>query len=77
MSEQPGSFEELIAGITPEIHANLKRAVELGRWADGKRLSREQVELCLQAIIVYEAKALPETERTGYVERRNKPEACG
>ena len=77
MNEQPGSFEELIAGITPEIHANLKRAVELGRWADGRRLDARQVELCLQAIIVYEAQHLPEAERTGYVERKQKPERCG
>ncbi|MEJ6679447.1 MAG: DUF1315 family protein, partial [OM182 bacterium] len=34
-----------------------------GKWGDGARLSPEQVESCLQAIILYETKNLPESER--------------
>lgn len=74
MNEVPAlnasSFHDLIRSITPDIHAALRRAVELGRWADGARLTPEQVELCLQALIVYEAEQLPEPERVGYVERK-------
>lgn len=77
MTEKPATFLELIGNITPEIHASLKRAVELGRWPDGERLAREQVELCLQAIILYEERHLPESERTGFVERPAGPSACG
>ena len=75
---KPESFMSLIEDITPEIHANLRRAVELGRWPGGERLSAEQVELCLQALILYEARHLPESERSGYVGRGCKKTAsCG
>ena len=39
--------------LTPDIVANLKRAVELGKWPDGNRLTREQLETCMQAVIVW------------------------
>jgi uncharacterized protein len=70
------SLHELIRIINPEIHANLKTAVELGRWANGDRLSPEQVENCLQAIIAYEQSYLPETQRTGYVDTSAKQSHC-
>lgn len=68
------TFDELIRNINPEIYQNLKRAIELGKWPDGKPLSQEQKELCMEAIIVYEANNLPEQERTGYM--GNGPEDC-
>lgn len=77
MTAQFDSFEELIDSITPDVYENLKRAVELGRWPDGSRLRPGQLELSLQALIVYEAKHLPEHERSGFVERPQKPERCG
>ncbi len=64
-------FDELIRSINPEIHARLKTAVETGRWADGTRLRREQVEQCLQAIIAWEQRNLAPEEQTGYM-----PDAC-
>ena len=67
-------FQRLIANITPEIYASLKRAVEIGRWPDGRRLSDEQRELSLQAVIAWEMQHLPETERTGYIDRGSKAE---
>ncbi len=65
-------FNQLITNITPEIYASLKRAVEIGRWPDGRRLTDEQRQLSLQAVIAWEAKFLPETERTGYIDRGSK-----
>ncbi len=61
------NFEELVANITPEIYQQLKRAVELGKWADGSVLSKQQRESSLQGIIAYELEHLPEDERTGYI----------
>lgn len=61
------SFVEMIENITPEIYQNLKLAVELGKWSDGRKLSQEQKELCLQAMIAWETQNLPEDERTGYM----------
>ena len=64
---KPGdhSLEALIDTITPEIHDRLQSAIELGKWEDGGRLSPEQVEYCMQAVILYEARHLPEETRTG------------
>lgn len=68
MSEKPDSLEALIETITPEIHQNLKTAVETGRWANGARLSQEQIEHCMQAIIAYEAQYLREEQRVGFID---------
>lgn len=55
--------------MNPEVHMNLKTAVELGRWPDGRKLTSEQLEYCLQAIIAYEERHLPEEQRVGYIDR--------
>jgi len=68
------NLQHLIDHITPEIHANLKRAVEIGKWPDGRALTPEQRELSLQAVIAYEAKNLAEHERVGYIDRGHKEE---
>ncbi|MCG8391646.1 MAG: YeaC family protein [Pseudomonadales bacterium] len=66
------SFEDLIATMTPEICDNMRRAVELGKWPDGRVLSKEQRELCMQAVLAWEARNLPEEQRTGYMEQACK-----
>lgn len=57
----------MIDNITPEIHASLRQALELGKWTNGVRLTQEQKELVMMAIIAWEQKNLPEHERTGYL----------
>lgn len=69
-------FKQLIETITPEIYVNLKTAIEIGKWPDGRSLSNEQRELCLQAVIAYELKNIPENERTGYIDRGSKAEGA-
>ncbi|WP_434573613.1 YeaC family protein [Pseudomonas sp. Z3-8] len=61
------SFNEMIDNITPDIYRSLKLAVEIGKWADGNKLTAEQRELSLQAMIAWEIQNLPEEERTGYM----------
>ncbi len=61
------SFNEMIENITPEIYQSLKTAVELGKWSDGRKLTAEQKELSLQAVIAWEIQNLPEEQRTGYM----------
>lgn len=63
------SLQDILAMMNPEVHMNLKTAVELGRWPDGRKLSAEQLEYCLQAIIAYEQEFLPEAQRVGYIDR--------
>lgn len=60
--------KQLLSSLTPEIYQNLKRAVELGKWPDGNRLSPEQRQLCMQAMIAYEQKNLPPEQQTGFIE---------
>ncbi|MEE4461313.1 DUF1315 family protein, partial [Azotobacter chroococcum] len=54
------SFETMIENITPEIYQSLKLAVEIGKWPDGRKLTQEQKELSLQAMIAWEIRNLPE-----------------
>ena len=61
------SFNEMIQNITPDIYRSLKLAVEIGKWADGNKLTAKQRELSLQAMIAWEIQNLPEEERTGYM----------
>jgi len=70
-------MDEAIQAITPEIYYNLKRAVELGKWPDGREVSREQRAHCMQAVIAYEARnQMPEAERTGYIDRGSKADGA-
>ena len=71
-SPQFDSLQTLIDSITPEIHENLKTAVEIGRWANGDRLTPEQLEHSLQAIIAYEARHLSEEQAFAAAETRFK-----
>ncbi|HEY7883865.1 MAG TPA: DUF1315 family protein [Cellvibrionaceae bacterium] len=60
-------LQQLLGSLSPAIYHNLKRAVELGKWPDGKRLTSEQIELCMQAIIVYEHKHFPTEQHSGFI----------
>ncbi len=67
------NIEELINTMTPEIYRNMKEAVELGRWGDGRAMSKEQKSHCVEAMIRYEhLHNICETERVGYVDMSNK-----
>jgi uncharacterized protein YeaC (DUF1315 family) len=66
------NFAEVASNITAEVYASFKLAVEIGKWPDGRKLTQEQKELCLQAMIAFEQLHLPEEQRTGYM----GPQAC-
>ncbi len=71
-------FEDAAEAIPKEIYEKFKLAIELGKWPDGRTLSREQKELCLQAVMLYEVKhGLEESSRTGYVDTTKKTSPCG
>lgn len=68
------TFERMIQQMTPAIYQGLKQAVELRKWPDGRLLSPEQTELCLEAVIRYEHENnVPEEQRVGYLQQRT----CG
>ena len=59
-------LEQLLNSITPDVYKQLQKAVETGKWPDGRVLSDEQRSLCMQAIIAYDQRQ-PEDQITGYV----------
>ncbi|WP_119395674.1 YeaC family protein [Salinibius halmophilus] len=69
MSNDTQGYDEVLASLTPEMIDRFRTALELGKWPDGRVLTKEQKATTLQAVMVWEANNLPEAERTGYIER--------
>ncbi|MDN6296500.1 MAG: YeaC family protein [Halomonas sp.] len=68
------TFEKMVGQMTPSIYTSLKQAVALRKWPDGKLLTAEQTELCLEAVMRYEVEnRVPEEDRVGYLRQRT----CG
>lgn len=65
-------YQQLINSMTPDIYQRLKRAVEIGSWPDGRRLTPEQRETSLQAIIWWGEQHLAEQDRVGFIDRKHK-----
>ena len=51
-------LDSLIKAMTPEIYDRLLLAVETGKWPDGAKLTDEQRENSMQAVMIYQAKVL-------------------
>ena len=65
-------IKDILAAMTPEVVAHLKRAIETGRWDNGTPLTPEQKEQSLQSLIAYEHHhQLPESQRIGYIDKSN------
>lgn len=70
-------FEDVAEAINSDVYKQFKQAIALGKWPDGRALSMAQKEICLQAVMLYEAKhQIAETERVGYVDSTKKTEPC-
>lgn len=67
-------FQNLIARLDATTCVALKRAVEIGKFPDGRRLTDEQRELCMEAVLAWEAHNLPPEQQTGYIDRGKKVE---
>jgi len=65
-------YHMLIDGMSPEIYQNLKRAIEIGKWPDGRVLTSEQRATVMEALIAWGAKHLPEEQRVGFIDRGHK-----
>lgn len=66
---QDRNIQIMIEQMDEEAVRNMRQAVETGRWPDGHRLPEEQRAMCMRAVIAWEARFLPEEQRTGYIER--------
>lgn len=62
----------ILAALTPEIVEKFRTAIALGKWEDGRKLSLEQRQTCMQAVMVWEHEYLDVTERTGFIHRPKK-----
>ena len=65
-------YLDLVADMSPEVYARLKRALELGRWPDGRALTAQQKEDTLQAVIAWGEIHLEASERVGFIDRGSK-----
>ena len=71
------NINELVKNLTPDVYENLRTAVELGKWPDGKPLNDAQKDNSLQLVMAYQAKVLKSTEHftvgaDGQIVTRNK-----
>jgi len=72
------NFENVAEAISSDVYEQFKQALELGKWPDDRVMSTAQKEICLQAIMLYEAKhQIGMSERIGYVDSSKKTEPCG
>jgi uncharacterized protein len=61
------NINQLIKLLTPERYDALKRAVEIGKWPDGRVLGTDERETSLQILIAYDASHKDEQDRVGYI----------
>jgi len=64
----PTDFASAAAGLDRPSYENLRRALTLGRWPDGRPLDVKQREICMEAVLTWEAAHLPPEQRTGFIE---------
>ncbi len=63
----PDSFAHAAAQLDRPTYENLRRALELGRWPDGRALEARQRELCIEAVVTWERAHLPPEAHSGFV----------
>ncbi|MCY4330566.1 MAG: DUF1315 family protein [Endozoicomonadaceae bacterium] len=66
------NISELVDQLTPEIVDNLKTMVELGKKPEGEKLSSHELESCMEVVIHWEAKNLPQAQQSGYIAQHCK-----
>lgn len=72
------TYQELIDRMDPAVYQSLRQAVELGKWPDGRVLTAEQREICMEAVLYYESQHVPEDQRVGYINRtKSDGSSCG
>jgi len=54
--------EELLASMNQQIRDQLSQSVELGKWPDGRKLTEQQKENSLQAVILWDSVNGQETD---------------
>jgi uncharacterized protein YeaC (DUF1315 family) len=60
-------LDDMVDALTVERHAILVRAVELGKWPDGRVMDRGECETSLQILIAYDYRHKNPEDRIGFV----------
>jgi len=55
-------IEQLINAMSPNVYELLKQGVEIGKWPNGIALTPEQREQATQAMMLYQATHLEQTD---------------
>ena len=64
-------YNQLISQLTPEVYQSLKTAIEIGKWPDGRVLTKDQKASCMEAILCYQSIKLDSQQHSGYM-----PDQC-
>lgn len=67
MTDSKPDFIAAAQGLDRIAVDNLRRALEIGRWPDGRAVSAAQREICLQTVIAWERVHRADGERSGHV----------
>ena len=46
--------QAILSALTPEIVEKFRTAIALSKWEDGSRLTDEQRQTCMQAVMVWD-----------------------
>ena len=65
-------LKSIVNTMTSEIRDNFSRAIEIGRWADGTKLSDEQRATCMRAVIAWDASFAEDTDEPFKVQKGGK-----
>ncbi len=65
-------YLQVVSSMTPDIYRGLLRAVEIGKWPDGRALTSAQRAEALQALIAWGKLHLPPNEQVGFIDRGHK-----
>lgn len=60
-------YSQAISNLNQKVINQLKTAIELGRWESGDKLTPEQVESAMQAVMLWEAKNIGNAEGQPFV----------
>ena len=61
------NLEHMVERLTREQADGLRQALELGKWADGRPLLPEHREQGMRALLLWEARHLPQEQRVGFM----------
>ena len=65
-------YLQLVSSMSPDIYRSLLRAVEIGKWPDGRALTPAQRGEALQALIAWGKLHLPPNEQIGFIDGGHK-----